>query len=306
MLIVNACFDHFGVWYSSLCLIITVIICILSSRLKGSPQIRKPIKTTYIILCFLTIILNVSMLIVWTTCKTQTSLVLLILINISRYLTLIGTLLILILRLYFTFKDSNLRISKCQQWLLIITYLFLTVWLIVYFIFDVVINISNWYLFAFTLGASGMIYFALSIYCMILFAQKMYKLIKMRFKAGTEMKLNFQQEKLLYVTTKYVTLLSIAMISTWITVIFAICYSWLCLFGRIDEEYCVYSVWMEVRCTDSLINIICLYLQFPFAKNIYNRYCLYCRNCCQYVLTRRTFLSREANVVALTPVDESI
>ena len=295
MLILNSCFDDFGVWYSSLCFIITVIITILSSQLKESSNIKKPIKIIHIISCILTLILSASMLILWTTCKTQANSFLRTIIMFCRYLALIGVLAILSMRLYFTFKDSHLKISKCQQWLFMITCSVLTIWLIIEVAIWEFIRIGNWYSAIFTLAASGVIYFAISIYAMILFAQKMYKLIKMRSSIidnGNRMKLNAQQEKILFITAKYVTLLAIAMISSWITMIFLITYSGLCGFG----EYCSDTLFMVIQCTDSVINIICLYLQFPFAKNIYNKYCLCCRSCCLYMLTRRTFLMERENV----------
>ena len=152
------------------------------------------------------------------------------------------------------------------------------------------IGVHHWYAKAVTIGIQGIIYLSISIYCLILFAQKMYKLIKMKsiIIDGNEIKLSVEQEKLLYISTKYITLLSIAMISTWIALIFVISYSWLCAFQRID---CISSMEMGIHCTDSVINLICLYLQFPFAKNLYNKYCLFCSDCCLYMLTRRTFLT---------------
>ena len=101
----------------------------------------------------------------------------------------------------------------------------------------------------------------------------MYALTKMRASSRmceNKPVFNQGQKELLHTTTKYVSLLSFAMISTWITgTLFALALNSL-LGNAFGNEIFTFSM-MSINCLDGAINTICLYLQFRFSKKYYNR-----------------------------------
>ena len=135
--------------------------------------------------------------------------------------------------------------------------------------------------------ASLVIYCILSIYPMVLFVHKMYALMKLR--ASSLRNFTAKQHVLLKATTKYITLLSIALVSSWISVSTVIIAN--ALFGDQEGEdryTLLYISGGVLVCIDVTFNIICLYLQYPFNKKYYDKYCICFGNCCVYLLTCNT------------------
>ena len=209
---------------------------------------------------------------------------------IPYFSILICILSTLLLRLYFTFKDSIFEITQYQKWILGIVFGMIffgyicSIILIIFFAFRQDIyekKFQNSVLSRVCVGIIGFSYFGLTVYGMVLFAGKMYKLASMRASSlnvgGSGLtEFNEQQRQLLYTTTKYVTLLSIAIISTWINVLFFV-------FVNI-----IYSPMMAIlTCLDIVINPICLWLQYKFAEKYYDRYCKCFGKCCMYLLMVR-------------------
>ena len=133
--------------------------------------------------------------------------------------------------------------------------------------------------------------YVFSIYGMYLFTEKMYALTKMRASSlnkGDPDKFNEQQRKLLYTTTKYLTLLSIAMLSTWISGICSIplnvIYS---MDNQMADKSTIIDILLLLACIDSMVNIICLYLQFQFNHDYYDKYCTCFGKICTYFLMKR-------------------
>ena len=111
----------------------------------------------------------------------------------------------------------------------------------------------------------GLLYLGLSIYGMCLFALKMHKLSKLIKPIDG----NEQQKKLLYTTTKFVTLLSIAMTSTWIIILWALIGNTLTIVT--DSGNVIIRGFLELSlvCIDSTVDIVCLYLQYQFNIRYY-------------------------------------
>ena len=214
----------------------------------------------------------------------------------------------LLMRLYFSFKESVFAITEYQKWICLVLYSLSVVTIIVQWIIDIV------YIHVIMLSLGALLYLGLSMYGMIIFVQKMYQLLKMRQSSimaqnsNSEMQLNQQQIALLYTTTKYTLLLSIAMISTWISganAMYRTLHTW-------STE--VHPTGFMISSIDIVTNIICLYLQFPFNKKYYDKYCRYLVNCCTYLMTRdlkrRHYKESKSseiqlkNVVATTPAAE--
>ena len=125
---------------------------------------------------------------------------------------------------------------------------------------------------------------------MFLFARKMYQLTNVgsfsmmdNNNDNDDDKYEFdeRERELLYATTKYVVLLSIALVSTWITFLL----SWLeQIFDKNNNRDGVLS--MVYNCIDCVINILCLYLQYEFNTKYYDKYCICFGDCCAYLFTK--------------------
>ena len=188
---------------------------------------------------------------------------------------------ILLSRLYFTFNDSFLRLSPCQKWFIIIGYSLGIICI-------ALISFNNVYIRLIGMLSGIFIYFGLSIYGMISFTQKMYKLTKLNES-------NKRQNKLLYSTAKYLSLLSFAMLSSWIAMLISIVEN-VINEGKTREERGWFTlVNTIISCIDFVINIGCLYLQYPFAKKYYDKYCTFCGNFCLYLLVRNKEKRNEIN-----------
>ena len=221
----------------------------------------------------------------------------------SYWLMLLCILAMLLLRLWFTFKESVFEISKYQKWILIILYLTL-----------IICSLGFTYrpqiIVQYMSAISVILYLTLTVYGMVLFANRMYALTKMRQSSLNQHNydenevyepiLNKNQMKILYTTTKYMTLLSIAIISTWVAaVLFIIMIVFMGSYGLNIYTMILIYYSMSVFCIDATINIICLYLQFPFNKVYYNKYCSWCGNCCTYLFTKMILRQMKQSAVEL-------
>ena len=124
---------------------------------------------------------------------------------------------------------------------------------------------------------SILVYLGLNMYGLILFIQKMYALTKLKTSTRNHVdkkKFTDKEKKLLRTTTKYVSLLSLAYISTLIA--FTVVSTEALL---TDSTTFISGSMLTIDC---VINIICLYLQFPFSKEYYDKYCQCFDNCCTY------------------------
>ena len=191
-------------------------------------------------------------------------------------ITLQCILVTLLFRLYYIFKESTLEITKIQKWLFIIIYIIGILCIITtdadYFIYD-----ANEYIMWIAAAIGMVIYFGLSIYGMILFTLKMNRLFNMEKSEG------HQSIHLLNTTRKYVTLLSFSILSSWIV---CLCIVVLSVFIHSDNDI-VNAILASIVCIDSVINVICLWLQYRFNQRYYDKYCGTVSTCCVYLIARR-------------------
>ena len=182
----------------------------------------------------------------------------------SYLIALLCVLANIIMRLYLTFKGSMYEISKNQR-------IFFFVCFVLICLTDIVVVPGYDYLdsiaiiFVIAASIAVLLYFVLSIYGMGLFAVKMYKLAKMKSSSN---------EDLLYITTKYATLLSFAMISTWICIVLSLSTRKSDIIGIVMNG-------------DMVINILCLFLQFPFNNGYYNAFCSCFGRCCMLCVDKK-------------------
>ena len=245
-------------------LIILFILVTSLKQLQSDASINKFIKITYFIICISSIISVLSNLISGILCIQQ-----FILGRIawaSYAVTLYCILATLLLRLYFTFKDSVFQVTQSQKWMIISSYLFGIICISI----EIIIQPT----FAFGWLVAAIIYFGQTISGMALFASKMYKLSKMD-------KCDEHQTDLLYTTTKYVSLLCFATFSSWIV---TLCMAFVGIF--IPDHDIVDILLPSMVCMDCVVNIICLYLQYPFNDKYYKRYCICITKFCMYLITK--------------------
>ena len=287
---------------SSICLVFIVTVLTLSVKqliISPSKRIKKPIITIYFLSCFFSILYASQLIYLYITgcrhfgyCG----------INWILYSFVIECVDFMILsRIYFTFNDSILEITKCQK---IYFFIAIPLWFIIRVIIAAIywLSIAAFYLFTpskmtilieyiyFAMFVGGVIHHVfINIYGMILFSSKMYALVKMRARSvyhysNIDKKeiviFNEQQRKLLHVTAKYMTLLSIAIISTWIALSIA----------YLPRQHVFPSIPCErnmLFLPDCVINVLCLYLQFPFADKYYRRCCGCFGVCCVWLLIKK-------------------
>ena len=141
---------------------------------------------------------------------------------------------------------------------------------------------------------SGISYCVASAYGMYLFLSKIYTLTKLRQLSivnGLEQinedatKLDERQLILLRTTSRYLSLLSLAIFTSWITFIQILIYPvFVDMYGPSMIGRQVIRMVYAIDCVE---NIFCLYLQYPFAKVCYDKYCSCLSVCCLCVLKRR-------------------
>ena len=121
-------------------------------------------------------------------------------------------------------------------------------------------------------------YIILSIWGLILFTRNLDSLVLIQSKATVtdathnvvRVELDHTQLELIYQQTKYVVLLSIAMITS---ILF---YILILIQGYFGEEYIkLYSFQIDTifESIDVITNVICLYFQFSFADKYYSKFC---------------------------------
>ena len=179
-------------------------------------------------------------------------------------------------RIYYTFKYSVFKLSKCKIYICIFMVissiingiLLATIIILTYPKWDeginLILNITPALI-------SLLLYFGASIWLIYLFANKMYKLGKLIKTEQQNAEINQRKILLLYTTSKYISLLSIAILTTWITFIGVFSLGFTVEYWS-DLARQVFLLQFNVDC---LINILCLYLQFPFSQKYYEKYCKY-------------------------------
>ena len=260
---------------STICMVIVVWIYIKSiNQLKNKPKIESPIKILYHIASILSIcVITFCFLGGITLCfESENSSFIPAFIVLCLYMG-IGccVLAILLIRVHFTFKESIFKLSKCEKYSFIILYS-MTI-LSVLFVLSVQrgmdpVDLYGMQRILYTISAYCLIIFfsITTIYGIFIFVLKMYKLTRLR--RGESTKLTQQQMKLLNIAAKYISLLGLAIFTTWITFILILMYAHTLPWNIAEIQ--LFLAQFAIECA---VNVICLYLQYPFAKKYYYKYC---------------------------------
>eukprot|EP01084_Bolivina_argentea_P312511 541044_1 len=197
------------------------------------------------------------------------------LVSFGSYTLLTSTLLAtLIGRLYFTFQKSIYSVSNAKLICMITTYIFTAILVIC-------AAFSHDIIFFCTATLYGITYIGLSIYATSLFAQALFKLTTVRAISISNMtkqnsvKLNEQQTETIAKTSRYISVISLAMFTT-ISTAFCIALADILIsfmtVGHI-EVLIVKMLLQTVLSCDCLVNVACVYMQYPFGRKYYDKHC---------------------------------
>ena len=294
-----------GVIPSLLCLIIVITISIISiAKLRKQTDISLIIKRFYYISCIFSIItVTICVIDSYLLCTIiaidsltifNDPSVRIIIRRMNYHILIECVLAILYLRVYSTFKESVYKISQWQKLILILLYA-LTI------ISECIILFVNDFN-ATTKGADktivtyigGISYCVASGYGMYLFLTKIYTLTEPGEVSLAEhseeiiedaLELEERQVILLRATSRYLSLLSLAIFSSWITFIQILIYP--AFVDKYGPSIIGRQIIIMNYAIDCVVNIVCLYLQFTFAKVYYQKYCGCLSVCCLYMLKRK-------------------
>jgi len=194
----------------------------------------------------------------------------------------------LILRLFVAFQNSAYKITRRERIGYGVVFVFLVLNAIAtsicQFLLLVGQGLAPSIYVQFFLGIVFMVVFAVSAICAVCsFMGKLFVLGKARtlrqFNAFDEeqpIDLNQKQEKLIALSTKYVSLFFVASLSSFIT-----------LFSGFYESASGLRVSLFLVPTDCAVNLLCIYLHYAFAEDKYQRYCSKLGWSCKKIMTGR-------------------
>eukprot|EP01084_Bolivina_argentea_P010488 19534_1 len=238
-------------------------------------------------------------------------------IFILVYCTLLQILLAMyFFRLYSAFNDSTFALTKLQMSILGSGYIIITILMILYIIDYMIVSIrykgdwkrDNRYFLEGMLGIWGYmgpialtLYIFVSIYALYLFINNLLKLVKM---CSFDAELSPSQRFMINSAAKYASILSLAIITSIISVI-----GWnvATLLWDVTANWNQYNSFLQqimllTSTMDAIVNELCLYLQFSFTAKYYDKYCQRCMaKICYYnqILTNDAKKSIEIQPISL-------
>lgn len=206
------------------------------------------------------------------------------------YVALLTNILItLLIRIYFSFKESVFYLTKCQINIcavLLIIYLINGCVCVVILAFE----LDIWYryktLWVICFKSAAASYFVLSLYGICLFANKIHRLYRLGevfHSSDNDGEMDKQQLQLLSTASKYVSLLSFAIFTTLVS---TLGYLIICVIFE-KQSILEFQIFYMQICIDCAINVMCLYLQFQFATECYIKLCGWFGNLWLYVFKAR-------------------
>ena len=190
-------------------------------------------------------------------------------------------LLNLVIRLYLTFKQSALAMSNHTVSLFVVVF---TTLLISGMLFVVGFTLFNcgqefgWIFYLSTLFPHFLLYATGCALAVRLFVRNLSSVAKMQLSSPCsvnpeDISLNHQQQKLLYLSAKYILLFFVTILSSALTVVLTLIVSSKCS-----------GLFMSVDCC---VNLLCLHLQFAFATKHYQKCCGIFDSQCRSLVVKR-------------------
>ena len=183
-------------------------------------------------------------------------------------------------RLYFVFDKSAVGYPKWVIWVLIfLVIVSFALFLSAGFIFLEIAKYGDESVNMFII--SNVFDIFLSLFLMYLFLNRLFKVLGLQGSgANSKAILN-----LVRVVTKYSVVVSWALISTSLTIIYA------SIAFQGEQKLSVYNGYEFALTIDSFINGICLYLNYPFGKRLYVKLCKNCDKCFEGICVKIASMS---------------
>lgn len=205
----------------------------------------------------------------------------------------------LILRLH-AFKHSALEITSTLRCTLLMLFIGVTLSGVAYFAnvafwyFELELSEDSWYDLDVVVTISWTMYwtswFLTSFVAVAVFARNLYRLAMFtppeNVSPDRSIQLTGDQNKLIAVSSKYVSLFALAAVSTFTCVMVASVgkvLSWTNIgIAELEDN----KLSLVIAC-DVVVNVVCLYLQYQFANKIYRRVCCGLDACCNRMMAKR-------------------
>ena len=284
--------DFLYVATSSLAFIIIVIFAYFGCRgLYQYEQMIFPLKMLFYLASTSSVCFTILSIITICLCLSSHKKAALIVGSISTFIYAFLFLCIwanLILRLFVAFRGSSYRMPVLYQrgYSIVLVYLVLNAFAtsVCQLLMLVGMGIAPSIWFQFGLGIAFMVVFALSaMVAMCTFMSNVFVLGKARTKKQIKpfcedetIGLNEMQQKLMDLSSKYVSLFMIASISSAVT-----------LFSGFYESASDLRISLFLVPIDCCVNLICIYLQYAFADKQYRKYCGKLDWSCKKMMTAR-------------------
>lgn len=276
--------NHFFATFTLSVIMLVAILFIAISTIKELQKLQKvhsTIKWLYylsFIQCLGSILSHMTVII---TCSTSNNIATNTIkaCNFLFYFSLLLTMLLtLVARLHYTFKDSMYRTAFIHKFILAFIILILCFLLFGLVIYSMTYSgeSSNGFFstpaFVPLAIGGGLLYILGTIYSITLFVKNLMKLVKIRASSvrnvmdENAIKLNKNQTKLINEISRYVSLISMAILITLLMIVL----SMICTAYN-DEALIHYTATLLLF--DAVGNILLLSLQFAFANKYYKKYC---------------------------------
>eukprot|EP01084_Bolivina_argentea_P040022 73944_1 len=196
-------------------------------------------------------------------------------------LCILGTLLV---RLHITFKDSIYKMSNMLR----NTFILLYIWVVLIHLATIIaafiyillpphgVTLNGYFIFLMFWLLGSFSYLLLAIWTVYIFCNNLLKL-------ATSVVVS-SQHKLIHITSKYIFLFSIATLTTLLQIILGGLGNY--VVGNYIDTTLPHETVHIAAGIDCCVNIICLYLQYSFASNIYDKYCFKMDCCCEKMITK--------------------
>ena len=273
--------DYVAISIAIPCILLVLVLLIKSIReIPKLKKIQTKIKIQYYINCAFSLLCMISGALFQFVCTNWID----SMVIICYWILVGGILNTLLLRLNHTFKESVYKLSSFQSWTINITkYILLIIGIISYCLYNIFqfTDIPITYTSLLIMVTSGaFIYLLLTGYALYLFANKLMILAHSRAASmrnvadENAIKLSQTQTKLINQTSRIVSLISIAMLTTFINAF---------MFTNSNHASIILLTLTYIDCT---VNVICLYLTYPFSTKYYDRFCGCFNKCWNHILSR--------------------
>eukprot|EP01083_Nonionella_stella_P148965 472457_1 len=291
---------------ASVMLTITILIAIASIKaMKRKTAMKKVLKwlfvSSMIALCtYLLCTIALALTCEYATNPDAISMIPMTVILFSYYFMALNLLGSLLYRLYITFDDSMYRISTVPRYILnvlFVTCVFLMLPTVGIYASCIPSSdrseVQQRILYAIYCGLASFIFYIITAVIIVsLFAKNMLLLSKSRASSKrniTQENPQLNQRQMLFINqiSRYVSLFSMAMLSTFVTVTSVM------LAGIVPSSLKGKTVQLMLISIsiDGTVNMSCLALQYTFTNEFYHRHCKWIECCWKAIFIKRTFQS---------------